>query len=578
MPHASNISPLFAHTCVNKNNFAADKILIIHNMQHYFQTLTQTVRRDWELKALCNWRGEEFTFKDMATHIAKFHLIFENCGVGKGDKIALCATNSARWAISFLAVNTYEAVVVPLLSEFTPESVNNLVDHSESVLLFTDREMWAKLDPTKMPKLKGAVCVQDFSLLWSSDDAVKTAFASIDEAFAAKYPHGFSKEAVDYPTDNLMDLAVINYTSGTTSAPKGVMLRYESFSASIDFAVRYIPASNKDNIVSMLPMGHIYGLVFEFLYPLCCGVTVYYLGKTPAASTLLKAVADVKPYVVITVPLVMEKVYKSSIKPTLSKPVMKVLTSIPGISNLIYKMVVGKLIEAFGGNVQQFIMGGAALNPEVEKAFRKMKLPYTVGYGMTEAAPLLAYAVPSQFVPGSCGKKVDSADVRIDSDDPEHIAGEIQAKGPNICSGYFNNPEASANAFTEDGYLHTGDLGVMDKDGNITIRGRSKNMILSANGQNIYPEEVEAVINAQEFVSESVVVDRASKLVGLVFLDREAIRKAGLDEEAESDLQEKIRINSNKILPGYSQITKVEIVLEPFAKTPKMSIKRFLYS
>lgn len=547
-------------------------------MKHYLEALNETIKRDWDLKALCNWRGEEFTHKDLATHIEKFHIIFENAGVKKGQKIALCGTNSARWAISFLAINTYETVVVPLLSEFTPESVNNLVDHSESVILFTDKDMWAKLDPEKMPQLRGAVSLQDFSLLWGRDEEMRSSFAAIDEAFAAKYPNGFSKEAVSFPTDNLKDLACINYTSGTTSAPKGVMLRYESFSASIDFAIRYIPTSSKDSIVSMLPMGHIYGLVFEFLYPLCYGVTVYYLGKAPAASTLLKAVADVKPYIVITVPLVMEKVYKSSIKPTLSKPVMKVLTSIPIVNKALYKVVVNKLIAAFGGNVQQFIMGGAALNPEVEKAFRKMGLPYTVGYGMTEAAPLLAYSVPSKYVQGSCGKKVDSCDVRIDSDDPEHIVGEIQAKGLNICSGYFNNPEASANAFTDDGYLHTGDLGVMDKEGNITIRGRSKNMILSANGQNIYPEEVEAVINAQDYVAESVVVDRNSKLVGLVYLDDAAIKKVGLDQETISDLPEVIRVASNKILPSYSQLTKVEIVLEPFVKTPKMSIKRFLYS
>lgn len=546
-------------------------------MIHYFDLLTQTTKRDWDCKALCNWRGEEFTFRDLATHIEKFHIIFENAGIKKGEKIALCATNSARWAVSFLAINTYETVVVPLLSEFTPDSINSLVDHSESVLLFTDRDMWAKLDPEKMPRLRGAVCVQDFSLLWSRDEDVKAAFESIDNAFAAKYPNGFSKEAVNYPVDNWEDLSVINYTSGTTSAPKGVMLRYECFCTSVDFAVRHIPASNSDNIVSMLPMGHIYGLVFEFLYPLCSGVTVYYLGKTPAASTLLKAVADVKPYLVITVPLVMEKVYKSSLKPTLEKPVMKCLLAIPGINKILYGVIVKKLIGAFGGKVKQFIMGGAALNPEVEKVFRKMGLPYTVGYGMTEAAPLLAYSEPEIFVPGSCGKKVDSATVRIDSEDPEHIAGEILAKGRNICSGYFNNPEASANAFTEDGFLRTGDLGTMDADGNITIRGRSKNMILSANGQNIYPEEVEAVINAQDYVVESVVVDRASKLVALVYLDEAAIKKAELDAETIAEIPEKIRIISNKSLPNYSQITKVEIVAAAFEKTPKMSIKRFLY-
>lgn len=547
-------------------------------MKHYLEALNETIKRDWDLKALCNWRGEEFTHKDLATNIEKFHIIFDKIGLKKGQKISLCGTNSARWAISFLAINTYETVVVPLLSEFTPESVNSLVDHSESVLLFTDKDMFAKLDVEKMPALRGVVSLQDFSLLWSNEEAVKNAFASVDADFAAKYPNGFSKEAVKYPVDNMKDLAVINYTSGTTSAPKGVMLRYESFTASIDFAIRHIPATSNDNIVSMLPMGHIYGLVFEFLYPLCYGVTVYYLGKTPAASTLLKAVGDVKPYVVITVPLVMEKVYKSSIKPVLSKPAMKVLTAIPGVNKVIYNAIKTKLMTAFGGNVQQFIMGGAALNPEVEAVFRKIGLPYTVGYGMTEAAPLLAYANPSKFIQGSCGKKVDSCEVRIDSDDPEHIVGEIQAKGLNICSGYFNNPEASANAFTEDGFLHTGDLGVMDKEGNITIRGRSKNMILSANGQNIYPEEVEAVINAQDFVAESVVVDRSTKLVGLVYLDRDSIKKAGLDEEAVSDLPETIRVNSNKVLPSYSKLTKVEIVLEPFAKTPKMSIKRFLYS
>ena len=546
-------------------------------MRHYLDVFSETVKRDWDLKALCNWHGEEFTYKDVATHIAKLHVIFENAGIRKGEKIALCATNSARWAIAFLASNTYEAVTVPLLADFQPDAVNNLVDHSESVLLFTDREMFAKLDVTKMPRLRGVICAQDYSLLWSSDEAVKNAFASVDDAFAAKYPSGFSKEAVNYPCDNGKELAIINYTSGTTSAPKGVMLRYECLSASIDFAIRHIPAYSKDNIVSMLPMGHIYGLVFEFMYPLCYGVTVYYLGKAPAATTLLKAVAEVKPYLIITVPLVMEKVYKSSIKPTLSKPVMKVLTAIPLVNKLIYKVVVKKLIEAFGGNVQQFIMGGAPLNPDVEKAFRKMGLPYTVGYGMTEAAPLLAYTQPWNFVQGSCGKKVDSCDVRIDSEDPEHIAGEIQAKGINICSGYFNNPEASENAFTEDGYLHTGDLGTMDRIGNITIRGRSKSMILSANGQNIYPEEVEAVVNSQEYVVESVVVDRASKLVALVYLDKDAIKKAGLDEETVSDLPENIRVSANKNLAVYSKIAKVEVMDEPFAKTPKMSIKRFLY-
>lgn len=432
-------------------------------MINYLSELTETTRRCWDRPAVCNWHGEEFTYRDLAEYIARFGVFFEKIGLKKGDKVALCATNSARWAISFLSVNCYGTVVVPLLADFAPDSVSSLVSHSESKLLFVNKEMWAKMDKSNFTGLRAVICNQDYSLLWCADEAVADAFSTMDDDYHKAYPDGIRKEEVDYKADNLYDLSVINYTSGTTSAPKGVMLTYKAFCASIDFAIRNIPASEKDNIVSMLPMGHIYGLVFEFLYPCVCGVTVYYLGKAPSASTLLKAVSEVKPYLVITVPLVMEKIYKSAIKPVLSKWYMKVLTSVPGLNKIIYKAIVDKLMAAFGGNVQEFIMGGAALNPDVESVFRKIGLPYTVGYGMTEAAPLLAYAHHQDFVPGSCGKKVDSADVRIDSPDPENVAGEIQAKGDNITIGYFNNPEASEHAFTEDGYLHTGDLGSIDK-------------------------------------------------------------------------------------------------------------------
>ena len=546
-------------------------------MINYIEQLSQTIKNYWGDKALCDWHGEEFTFGEMAANIARLHLLMENTGIKKGDKITLFAPNSARWATTFLAVNTSGAVAVPLLADFTPEAVCNLVDHSESVVLFTDKDNWKKLDASRMPRLRYVVNIPDWSLIWAADKDTAKAFETLEADFNKKYPKWFGKDDVNYKIDDMKALAVINYTSGTTSAPKGVMLRYECFSASIDFAIRHIAASNKDNIVSMLPMGHIYGMVFEFMYPLCFGVTVYYLGKTPAASTLLRAVKEVKPYLIITVPLVMEKVYKSAIQPKLGKWYMKVLTSIPGISSVIYKAVTKKLIEAFGGNVQQFIMGGAALNPDVEKAFRKMKLPYTVGYGMTEAAPLLAYAEPWNFAPGSCGMKVDSAQVRIDSDDPANIPGEIQAKGTNICSGYFNNPEASENLFTEDGFLRTGDLGVMDAKGNIFIKGRCKTMILSANGQNIYPEEIEAAINSMEFVAESLVVDRASKLVAIIRFDQDQIKAKGLTALDQHDLPEKIRLKINRTLPSYSQITKVEEKRDTFDKTPKGSIKRFLY-
>ena len=545
--------------------------------KHYLWKLQETVKSCWDKKALCNYGGESFTFRDLATNIEKFHLLFEQSGIRKGDKVAICAKNTARWAVSFFAINTYGAVAVPILCDFHPDSINHLVDHSESIAFFVDGDIWAKLDIKKMPLVRSVVNVQDFSILYSSDGLIEKAFAGLDASFAAKYPDGFSREDVSYPTDNEEDLAIINYTSGTTSAPKGVMLKYDSFTATVEYAQTNVKATPEDTLVSMLPMAHMYGLAFELTYPLCSGVTIYFLGKTPSPSLLLKAMKDVRPYMIVTVPLVMEKVYKSSLKPMLQKPAIKVATKIPGLRGIIYKKMREGLDAAFGGRCGHYIMGGAPLNPEVEDLFRKIKLRYTVGYGMTEACPLLAYEDPARFVKGSCGKPVTCAKVRIDSEDPQHIAGEIQAKGRNICLGYFKNPEASAGAFTEDGFLRTGDLGIMDAEGNIFIKGRSKSMILSANGQNIYPEEVEAVVNSQNYVVESVVVDRASKLVALVYLDEDAIKKAGLDAEAVSDIPEDIRIASNRKLPVYSQLTKVEVVAVPFEKTPKMSIKRFMY-
>lgn len=546
-------------------------------MEHYFARLQNAIRLYWDKPAVCNYRGETFSYGQLATQIERFHIFFEACGLKKGDRIAICAKNTARMAVSFLSVNTYETVVVPILSDFTPESVNHLVDHSESQMLFTDSDIWAKLDKSKMPLVKAVISVNDFTLLYADNDDVKKAYAAISETFASRYPMGFTGENVTYNTDNWDDLDIINYTSGTTSAPKGVMLTYKALSATIDFGQRYIPSSDKFTMVSMLPMAHMYGLVYEFLYPLCNGTSITFLGKTPSPSLLLSAMHDVRPYLLITVPLVMEKVFKSAIKPVLDKPVMKVLTRIPGINSLIFKKIREKLLSALGGNLQMIIMGGAPLNPEVEKWFKRIGLPYTVGYGMTEAAPLLAYEACTSYVPGSCGRSVDCAIVRIDSEDPQHVVGEIQAKGDNVCIGYYKNPEATAAAFTEDGFLKTGDLGIIDANGNIFIRGRSKSMILSANGQNIYPEEVEAVVNNQDYVVESVVVDRAGKLVALVYLDEDAMKKAGLDEETVADLHETIRINANKALPSYSQLQKVEVVDKPFEKTPKMSIKRFMY-
>ena len=542
---------------------------------HYLERLQAATRKFWDKPALNNIGGETFNYAQMATQIEKFHLVFEKLGFKKGDKIAICAQNGARWGMAYLAVNTYETVIVPILADFTAESVNHLVNHSESLMLFTNEAKWKQLDIAKMPLLRLAVDVDTWQPLWTADDSIREAYSQMDALFAAKHPDGFGPDDVVFPTDNWDDLSTINYTSGSTGDPKGVMLTYRNFSANVDYSQRNVPAGDK--MVSMLPMAHMYGLVIEFIYPLCNGTSIYWLGKAPTPAALLKAFADVKPYLLITVPLVMEKIYKSKVKPTLDKPVVKFLCKVPLVNNIIYKKVKDGLVQAFGGNVQEFIMGGAALNPEVERLFKRIKFPYLVGYGMTEACPLLAYEHWTKYVAGSCGKCVDVAEVRIDSEDPQHVVGEIQARGENIMIGYYKNPEATANAFTEDGWLKTGDLGVIDAEGNIFIRGRSKNMILGPSGQNIYPEEIEAIVNNQPYVIESVVVDRGGKLVALVFTDEQAIAKALLDAEAKADIPENIRLGANRQLPAYSQIYKVELQAQPFEKTPKMSIKRFLY-
>ena len=542
--------------------------------KHYFSRLQEAINANWDRPCLCNFRGEEFTFGDFATNIAKLHLLYEKIGLKKGDKVALCAKNSARWGVAFFSVNTYEAVIVPILADFHPDSVNSLVDHSESLVLFTDTDIWKKLDITKMPSVKAVVSTADFKLLYAADEKIQEANDNLETLFAEKYPNGFSAAEVNYPTDNDKELAIINYTSGTTSAPKGVMLRYECISENVAFGQKRLTSYPDDKIVSMLPMAHMYGMMFELIYPICGGSSVYYLGKTPTPALLLGAMAQVKPYLVITVPLVMEKIFKSKVAPVINKPVMKVICKIPGLNQLIFKKIRKTLLSAFGGKVREIVMGGAALNPDVEKWFRRFKLPFTVGYGMTEAAPLLAYEDWWDFASKSCGKPVDSIEIRIDSDDPIKKVGEIQARGNSIMSGYFKNEEATAAAFTADGWMRTGDLGVVDALGNIYIKGRSKNMILSANGQNIYPEEIEAVINNQDYIIESVVVDRGASLVALVYVDGDKLTADGLNLDEQMTL---MRTAVNAEMPSYSKISKVEVMDQPFEKTPKMSIKRFMY-
>ena len=538
-------------------------------MKHYLKTLENTVRNHWDLKALCDYGGDSFTYGDIAQNIEQFRLFFSAVGINKGDKIAICARNSARWAMTFWGVNVNERVAVPLLADFHPDNVSGLTNHSDSLVLFTDDDIWAKLKPEDMPNLKAAINVKDARVLWCSDKSVADAWEQRRSAFDNRYPDGMSTDQVNYPGNNFDELAIINYTSGTTGNPKGVMLTYGAISDTDDFANEHFPNHPGETIVSMLPMAHMYGLAIEFIHPNVDGVTVYFLGRTPSPTTLLKAMQEVRPYMVITVPLVMEKVYANSIKPALEK--RKKLFVIPGMKRLVYTMARKTIMKVFGGQVQCFIMGGAALNPEAERCFKKMKLPFTVGYGMTEACPLLGYEWWKEFVPGSCGKPVH--EVRIDSDDPQHKAGEIQARGRNLTIGYYKNPEATAASFTDDGWFRTGDLGIMDRNGNIFIRGRIKSMILNSSGQNIYPEEVEAVVSNCQHVDECLVVDRGGKIVALVYTEL----PEDMDNDTKAGIPDAIRAEANSSLPAYSKISKVIMLDKPFEKTPKMSIKRFLY-
>ncbi len=538
-------------------------------MRHYLKNLEETVRNHWTQKALCDYNGDTFSYANLAINIEQFRVFFDAVGINKGDKIALCARNCARWAMTFWGVNVNGRVAVPLLADFHPDTVALLTNHSDSVVLFVDDDIWAKMNPDEMPNLKAAVNVKDYGILWHQDQAVADAWENRKKAFAEKYPDGMFPEHVFYPDDNADDLAIINYTSGTTGNPKGVMLTYNAISDTDHFANTHFPNTPGQTIVSMLPLAHMYGLAIEFIHPNVDGVTVYFLGKTPSPTTLLKAMRDIKPYMVVTVPLVMEKIYANAIKPSMEKAKMPL--AIPGLRNLVYRAARKKMIEAFGGAVECFIMGGAALNPEAEQFFKKIHLPYTVGYGMTEACPLLGYEWWTKFVPGSCGKPVH--ELRIDSEDPHHIPGEIQAKGPNLTIGYYKNPEATEASFTEDGWFRTGDLGVMDEKRNIFIRGRIKSMILNSSGQNIYPEEVEAVLANCQYVDECLVVDREGKITALVYTEL----PEDMDEETKAAIPGKIRVEANKSLPNYSKIAKVEMMDTPFEKTPKKTIKRFLY-
>lgn len=544
-------------------------------MIHFITRFVETARKNWDTPALCDYKGAKFTYADIATQIARLHLIFEKSGIAAGDKIALCSKNTAHWAIAYLAATSYRAVAVPILNGFTPDNLEKLADHSDSRLLFTEKEMWSEMNGKNMPQLVGAINVEDYSVLYSRDGRLETAVADAERMFAEKYPDGMKPELMEYEIGKPEDIITISYTSGTTSSPKGIMLSVRNISSNISFGVKRIQFPKGGNIVSMLPLAHLYGLAFEFIYPVASGGCVYFLGKTPTPTILLQAFADVKPYMLITVPLVVEKIFRNKVMPILERPAMRIATSIPIVKGAIYGAVRRKVMAAFGGKMKHIIIGGAAVNSSIETVMKKVGIPYTVGYGMTECGPLIGYEDWYNFAMRSCGKPVDGMKVRIDSNDPQDEVGEIQVRGDNVMTGYYKNEEATKAAFTADGWMRTGDLGLLDKDGNIYIKGRSKNMILTANGQNIYPEEVEELLNAMPHVKESIVIERNKHIVAIVSAEVDAanpLSREQLDEAMKSNLTA-----LNRELPSYCQITGIEILDGDFERTPKNSVKRYLY-
>jgi len=517
-----------------------------------------------------------YTYAELASEIEKLHVTWRELGIKEGDKIALCGRNCANWGLLFLAVETYKAVVVSILPDFTAEGIYSLVDHSEAVLLYVGPNVKKKIDTTQMKGLKATLFMDDMTIV-DADDKVRKAFEGVDAAFAKAYPNGVKVSDVHYPTDNYDELAVINYTSGSTGNPKGVMLTHMNLSGNVEFACQRIPHKPGDKVLSMLPVAHMFGLMFEFLYQVCDGAEVYFLTQAPTPTVLMKAFAQVRPFMILTVPLVVEKIIKKGVLPKISSPLAKIMWKTPLLNKIIRGKVKEGLDKTFGGQLRYLIIGGAALNGEVEQVLHDIKFQYCVGYGMTECGPLISYEDWWEYAFHSCGKELPQCRVRIDSEDPTSKDGEIQVKGINVMKGYYKNEEATKAVFTEDGWMRTGDLGVLDKKGNIYIHGRSKNMILGPSGQNIYPEELEDKLNSMPCVIESIVVDRDHKLVALVFPDTSNEGKKLMGTKTLTQVMEENRVAVNKNLPAYSQISTIELVASEFEKTPKRSIKRYLY-
>ena len=546
-----------------------------------FNALIQkSVIDNWDRDALTDFKGQTLQFHDVARKIEKLHILFENSGIQKGDKIAMCGRNSSQWAVAFLATLTYGAIAVPILHEFNAEQIHNIVNHSEARLLFVGDHVATIIDPQAMPTLEGIINNPDYSLMISRTDKLTYAREHLNELYGKKFPKYFRKEHVHYyQEESPEELAIINYTSGTTGFSKGVMLPYRALWSNYDFALSVLGKQIKagDPVISMLPMAHMYGMAFEFLFEFLYGCHVFYLSRIPSPAIIAQALQEVKPVIVIAVPLIIEKIVRKKVFPKIQNNRMRLLLQMPVISKKVREMICKEVLNAFGGRMYEVIIGGAALNQEVEQFLKRIDFPYTVGYGATECAPIICYRDWHTFAPGSCGRAALHQKVEIDSPDPRHIPGEILTKGPNVMLGYYKNPEATAETIDQNGWYHTGDLGTMDDDGNVYINGRSKNMLLGPNGQNIYPEEIEDKLNSMAMVLESIVVQRDTKLVALVHPDMDEAKNMGFTDEDLKNIMEQNRNGLNEMIPAYEKITEIEIREEEFEKTPKKSIKRYLY-
>ena len=542
--------------------------------------IEQSIIKNWELDALTDYKGATLQYRDVARKIEKLHIIFQNSGIDKGDKIAICGRNSSNWAVVFLATLTYGAVAVPILHEFMPDQVHNIVNHSEAKLLFVGDMVAPTIQEEEMPHLEGILFIPDFSVLVSRSEKLTYAREHLNEIFGHKYPKYFRQEHVNYyKEESPEELLLINYTSGTTGFSKGVMIPARALWSNYDFATGVLgdKVSRGDNIISILPMAHMYGMMFEFLFEFLIGCHIYFLTRIPSPAIIAQAFAEVKPAVIIAVPLVIEKIIRKKVFPKIQNNLMKLLLNMPVVSKKVNQKICEEVKNAFGGRFYEIIVGGAAFNQEIEHFLHKINFPYTVGYGTTECAPIIAYSDYKTFVPGSCGRAVVHMQVEIESSDPQNIPGEIIVKGLNVMLGYYKNEEATNQVLDSNGWYHTGDLGIMDKDGNIFIKGRSKNMLLGSNGQNIYPEEIEDKLNSLALVGESIVLQREEKLVALVYPDMEEAESMGFSLD---DIQKVMTQNLqtlNEMMPGYSKISDIILHEEEFEKTPKKSIKRYLY-